>query len=108
METHSPDFMTFALRLAVTFFFVAANGFFVAAEFALVKVQVNQLRERSKRSKRARVAYHIRSHLDMYLSACQLGITLSSLILGWRSSKMPSRRSWARLRTSSTIRWRWF
>ena len=75
--------MTFALRLAATFFFVFVNGFFVAAEFALVKVQVNQLRERSQRSRRARVAYHIRSHLDMYLSACQLGITLSSLILGW-------------------------
>ena len=75
--------MTFVLRLAATLFFVFVNGFFVAAEFALVKVQVTQLRERSKRSRRARVAYHIRSHLDMYLSACQLGITLASLILGW-------------------------
>jgi len=75
--------MTFALRLAATLFFVFVNGFFVAAEFALVKVQVNQLRERSHRSRRARLAYHIRSHLDMYLSACQLGITLASLILGW-------------------------
>ena len=83
METHSTDLTTFVLRLSATFFFVAANGFFVAAEFALVKVQATQLRERSKRSRRARTAYHIRSHLDMYLSACQLGITLSSLILGW-------------------------
>ena len=83
METQSPDLTTFVLRIAATLFFVFANGFFVAAEFALVKVQVTQLREGSKRSRRARVAYHIRSHLDMYLSACQLGITLSSLILGW-------------------------
>ena len=83
METHTPELTTFVLRLAATFFFVFLNGFFVAAEFALVKVQVTQLRERSKRSQQARVAYHIRSHLDMYLSACQLGITLSSLILGW-------------------------
>lgn len=75
--------MTFVLRIAATLFFVLVNSFFVAAEFALVKVQVTQLRERSKRSRRARVAYHIRSHLDKYLSACQLGITLASLILGW-------------------------
>jgi CBS domain containing-hemolysin-like protein len=83
LEAHGPDLTTFVVRIAATLFFVAANGFFVAAEFALVKVQTTQLRERSKRSRRARVAYHIRSHLDMYLSACQLGITLSSLILGW-------------------------
>jgi CBS domain containing-hemolysin-like protein len=83
LETHSADLTTFVLRLAATLFFVVANGFFVAAEFALVKVQATQLRERSKRSGRARTAYHIRSHLDTYLSACQLGITLSSLILGW-------------------------
>lgn len=83
METTHPELTTFALRLAATLFFVAVNAFFVAAEFALVKVQVTQLRERSQRSRRARVAYHIRSHLDMYLSACQLGITLASLILGW-------------------------
>jgi len=83
LDTQGPELTTFVLRLAATLFFVAANGFFVASEFALVKVQVTQLRERSKRSRRARVAYHVRSHLDMYLSACQLGITLSSLILGW-------------------------
>jgi hypothetical protein len=79
-EPRSP---TFALRLAATLFFVAVNGFFVSAEFALVKAQRTQLRERSQRSRRARVAHQIRSHLDMYLSACQLGITLASLILGW-------------------------
>jgi CBS domain containing-hemolysin-like protein len=83
LDTQSPELTTFVVRLAATFFFVAANGFFVAAEFALVKVQTGQLRERSRSSRRARVALHIRSHLDHYLSACQLGITLSSLILGW-------------------------
>jgi len=83
LETQGPDLTTFVLRFAATLFFVAAHAFFVAAEFALVKVQVTQLRDRSKRSRRARVAYHVRSHLDMYLSACQLGVTLSSLILGW-------------------------
>jgi CBS domain containing-hemolysin-like protein len=80
---NDPDLTTFAIRLAATLFFVAANGFFVAAEFALVKVRLDHLRSRSQQSRRARAAYHIRSHLDRYLSACQLGITLSSLILGW-------------------------
>jgi len=83
LETQGPELTTFVLRLLATLFFVATNAFFVSAEFALVKVQATQLRERSKRSRRARVAYHVRSHLDMYLSACQLGVTLSSLILGW-------------------------
>ncbi len=78
-----PDLITFAIRLSATMFFVAANGFFVAAEFALVKVRLDQLRGAAQHSRRARVAFHIRSHLDRYLSACQLGITLSSLILGW-------------------------
>ncbi len=78
-----PDLITFAIRLGATMFFVAANGFFVAAEFALVKVRLEQLRSRAQQSRQARVAFHIRSHLDRYLSACQLGITISSLILGW-------------------------
>jgi len=78
-----PDLLTFAIRIAATLFFVAANGFFVAAEFGLVKVRLDQLRGREQQSRRARVALHVRSHLDRYLSACQLGITLSSLILGW-------------------------
>jgi len=71
-------------RLAVTLFFVAANGFFVATEFALVKVRETQLIQAAEAGSRAaRLAAHIRSRLDHYLSACQLGITLSSLILGW-------------------------
>jgi CBS domain containing-hemolysin-like protein len=77
------DLSTVALRIAATLFFVFANGFFVAAEFALVKVRAAPLRDRAHRSRRAGIAYHVRSHLDRYLSACQLGITLSSLILGW-------------------------
>jgi CBS domain containing-hemolysin-like protein len=83
VDTPTPELTIFIVRLAATLFFVAANGFFVAAEFALVKVQTGHLRELSQRNRRARVAYHIRSQLDHYLSACQLGITLSSLILGW-------------------------
>ena len=60
---------------------VALNGFFVAAEFALVKVRPTRVG--ALRRKRARWAAHTRRHLDAYLSATQLGITLASLALGW-------------------------
>src|SRR5712692_5146770 len=63
---------------------VLANGFFVAAEFAIVKVRSAQFEYRIRRGhRRAEVAKHIVEHLDSYLSATQLGITLASLGLGW-------------------------
>ena len=69
-----------AILIAVVLVFV--NGFFVAAEFALVKVRPTQIDPHV--SKRAgRVARHMISHLDAYLSATQLGITVASLGLGW-------------------------
>ena len=75
---------TVMLRIFAVGALVAINGFFVAAEFALVKVrsaQVDVLIEEG--SKSAVVARHILDHLDSYLSASQLGITLASLALGW-------------------------
>jgi CBS domain containing-hemolysin-like protein len=75
---------TVALRLTATLFFVLLNGFFVAAEFALVKVRGTRLQALADSgSTRARIAGSILGHLDLYLSACQFGITVSSLILGW-------------------------
>jgi CBS domain containing-hemolysin-like protein len=63
---------------------VALNGFFVAAEFALVKVRPTQIDPYVQEGKRnAKVARHMIRHLDAYLSATQLGITLASLALGW-------------------------
>jgi CBS domain containing-hemolysin-like protein len=63
---------------------VALNGFFVAAEFALVKVRPTQIDPYVHEGKRnALVARHMIRHLDAYLSATQLGITLASLALGW-------------------------
>ncbi|MDB6173097.1 MAG: corC 2 [Chthoniobacteraceae bacterium] len=63
---------------------VFLNGFFVAAEFALVKIRGSQLEalaeEGSKSAVRAKL---ITQNLEAYLSACQLGITLASLGLGW-------------------------
>jgi CBS domain containing-hemolysin-like protein len=63
---------------------VALNGFFVAAEFALVKVRPTQLEPLVDEGiRRAKLARHMLRHLDAYLSATQLGITLASLALGW-------------------------
>jgi CBS domain containing-hemolysin-like protein len=63
---------------------VALNGFFVACEFAIIKVRASQLEELAEEGNaRARLAKYIRSHLDAYLSATQLGVTLASLALGW-------------------------
>jgi CBS domain containing-hemolysin-like protein len=70
--------------LVLALVLVAVNGFFVAAEFALVKVRPTQLQPRAlARQRRALVAQHMIHHLDAYLSATQLGITLASLGLGW-------------------------
>jgi CBS domain containing-hemolysin-like protein len=70
--------------LVVAALCVALNGFFVAAEFALVKVRATQLRSRAREGNRkAIVAESIVGRLDRYLSVTQFGITLASLILGW-------------------------
>jgi CBS domain containing-hemolysin-like protein len=72
------------LGLALGVVLVLINGFFVAAEFALVKVRPTQLDPHvAAGSRRGKVARHMVSHLDAYLSATQLGITLASLALGW-------------------------
>src|SRR5881392_2287348 len=71
-------------KLAVIAALVALNGFFVACEFAIVKVRASQLDTLAEEGNmRARFAKYVRGHLDAYLSATQLGITLASLALGW-------------------------
>src|SRR5215471_5982986 len=71
-------------KLTVIAALVGLNGFFVACEFSIVKVRASQLDTLAEEGDaRARFAKHIRSHLDAYLSATQLGITLASLALGW-------------------------
>ena len=77
-------FLGIALETLVVLALVAANGFFVAAEFALVKVRVSQLRPLAKTGGwRVKFALKATEHLDAALSATQLGITLASLGLGW-------------------------
>jgi CBS domain containing-hemolysin-like protein len=63
---------------------VLLNGFFVAAEFAMVKVRSTRIDTLVQEGNmRAKYAKRLVEHLDAYLSACQLGITLASLGLGW-------------------------
>ncbi|MDD3179277.1 MAG: hemolysin family protein [Opitutaceae bacterium] len=73
-----------ALEILVIVALVCANGFFVAAEFALVKVRASQLHPLAKTGGwRVKFALKTTEHLDAALSATQLGITLASLGLGW-------------------------
>jgi CBS domain containing-hemolysin-like protein len=78
------EFLVILLKLAAVFALVLLNGFFVAAEFAIVKVRSTQIEPLLRSGlKRAKLAHHVITHLDAYLSATQLGITLTSLGLGW-------------------------
>jgi CBS domain containing-hemolysin-like protein len=73
-----------ALRLGVVFLLVFANGFFVAAEFALVGARRSRIDAMIARGdSRARTVRYALTHLDRYISGTQLGITLASLALGW-------------------------
>jgi CBS domain containing-hemolysin-like protein len=78
--------------LFITFLLIAINGFFVAAEFAMVKVRASQLDVKAQRgSGRAKLAKTLLEKLDAYLSATQLGITLASLALGAVGEEVISR-----------------
>jgi CBS domain containing-hemolysin-like protein len=73
-----------ALKILAVLALVLVNGFFVAAEFALVRIRETQLDELVAQNRAgARMARHIVRHLNTYLSATQLGITMASLGLGW-------------------------
>jgi len=79
-----PDTEISGLYLFLTFFLVLLNGFFVAAEFAMVRVRGSQIELKAKTgSPVAKIARGIMHNLDGYLAATQLGITIASLGLGW-------------------------
>jgi CBS domain containing-hemolysin-like protein len=78
-----------SIEIFFTIFLVLLNGFFVAAEFAIVKVRSSQIEVNSGRNKTvSAVAKGILNNLDGYLAATQLGITLASLGLGWVGEKV--------------------
>ncbi|WP_243138065.1 hemolysin family protein [Heliorestis acidaminivorans] len=71
-------------KLFLVFLLIAATAFFVAAEFAVVKVRASRIQQLiNEGNKKALNAKKVISNLDEYLSACQLGITLTALGLGW-------------------------
>ncbi|WP_428312432.1 hemolysin family protein [Hydrocarboniphaga sp.] len=73
-----------SLLLVVAFVLVLLNGFFVAAEFAIVKLRRSRVEDlASAHGWRGGMLRRVHDNLDAYLSACQLGITLASLGLGW-------------------------
>jgi CBS domain containing-hemolysin-like protein len=81
-----------SLNLLAALVLIVLNGFFVAAEFALVKVRgsrIQQLEEEG--SRRAVVVRRVLGDLDSYLSVCQVGITVASLALGWVGEPAVSR-----------------
>lgn len=76
--------VTMTFQIFLTLFLVLLNGFFVAAEFAIVKVRSSQIEVKGNRNKSiVAAARTIVNNLDGYLAATQLGITLASLGLGW-------------------------
>ncbi|AZN42245.1 hemolysin family protein [Paenibacillus albus] len=80
----SSDPLPLFLSILLIVVLVFLNGFFVAAEFAMVKVRSSRIDTLVlDGNRRARFASQLTSNLDAYLSACQLGITLASLGLGW-------------------------
>ena len=63
---------------------IAITAFFVASEFAIVKVRATKIGQLvAEGNEKAKAAQTVLASLDEYLSACQLGITLTSLGLGW-------------------------
>ncbi|GHH98785.1 hemolysin family protein [Neobacillus kokaensis] len=76
--------MTVLLNLVIIAILIALTGFFVAMEFAIVKVRRSRIEQLIAEGKRSAVsAKQLVTHLDEYLSACQLGITVTALALGW-------------------------
>ncbi|MGD6843172.1 hemolysin family protein [Bacillus infantis] len=76
--------MDIFINLVLVALLIALTAFFVSAEFAIVKVRssrIDQLIEENKPG--AQAARHVITHMDEYLSACQLGITITALGLGW-------------------------
>jgi CBS domain containing-hemolysin-like protein len=88
-----PEWVRIILEILLVLTLVAANGFFVAAEFALVKVRASQLRPLAKAGGwKIKFALRATDSLDSALSATQLGITLASLGLGWVGEPFVARR----------------
>ncbi|MFT4556234.1 MAG: CBS domain containing-hemolysin-like protein [Planctomycetaceae bacterium] len=79
-----PPWVSSAIEIGIALFLVALNGFFVAAEFALVKVRPSRIDEFIEAGRPfAKSAKWLIDRMEQALSACQLGITMASLAIGW-------------------------
>ncbi|MBE1443586.1 hemolysin family protein [Paenibacillus sp. OAS669] len=88
----SSDPLPLLWNLVLILVLILLNGFFVAVEFAMVKVRNSRIETLAKDGNTsAKFAQKITSNLNAYLSACQLGITLASLALGWVGEPTVSR-----------------
>lgn len=75
---------TLTINIILIILMIAFTAFFVASEFSLVKIRKSRLETlEAEGNKKAKLAIVVVEHLDSYLSACQLGITLTSLAIGW-------------------------
>ena len=84
--------MPIAVSVILVVFFLFMNAFFVVAEFSLVRVRKSQLQIAEEEGKSgAKAALLVANNVNAYLSACQLGITLASLALGWLGEPVASR-----------------
>jgi CBS domain containing-hemolysin-like protein len=84
-----PDLHISVFHVVLTFFLVLLNGFFVAAEFAIVRVRGSQIELQVKSGSRvAKLARKIMHNMDGYLAATQLGVTIASLGLGWAGEEV--------------------
>ncbi|WP_338780428.1 hemolysin family protein [Metabacillus sp. FJAT-52054] len=73
-----------AINLIMFVLLIALTGFFVATEFAIVKIRMSRIDQLIEEGRKGAIAAKkVVSHLDEYLSACQLGITVTALGLGW-------------------------
>jgi CBS domain containing-hemolysin-like protein len=89
----SMELFKFVFDILIILFFVLLNGFFVAAEFAIVKVRITQIEPLIlKGNFRAKIARGMITNLNAYLSATQLGITMTSLALGWIGEPLVAER----------------
>src|SRR5262245_15460446 len=97
-----------SIALALTVVMVLANAFFVASEFAFVKIRPTRLQQLAREGRvRARLLLGITAQLPAYLSASQLGITVASLTLGWMGepafASLIRRRLWGMAVSETTI-----
>jgi CBS domain containing-hemolysin-like protein len=84
--------MTTLAEVFLVLILVLLNGFFVTAEYAAVKLRTSQIDDLlAEENPRALAAKHVRDHIDSFLSATQVGITLASLALGWIGEPLMSR-----------------